>query len=60
MITLEKLVANLKIEKIDEVLAGDFTWTTRGGTSGEPGDTFTTDTSTKKKQGGYQNLFLHP
>lgn len=56
MITLEKLVADLKIEKIDEVLGG-FTVTTRGGTSGEPGATFTTDTSTKKLEGGYQNLF---
>ena len=53
MITLEKLVADLKIEKIDEVLGG-FTVTTRGGTSGQPGDTWTNDTYTKKAELGYQ------
>lgn len=50
MITLEKLTSELDVNKIDEVVVGgifDFPWTftTKNGTSGESGWTFTTDES---------------
>ncbi|NJO89269.1 MAG: hypothetical protein HC831_10160 [Chloroflexia bacterium] len=55
MITLNELMKELKINEIDEVVASGWDITTAGGTSGEGGATFTTDTSTKKEEGGYQN-----